>query len=105
MARAIETRNHYQLISADSHINEPPDLWTSRVPSPLRERAPRMARLEQGDAWILVCVNDRAGGPAELVVLDGEDLADAPVARVHLPQRVPDGFHGAWVPDSSVAPD
>ena len=23
----------YRLISADSHVNEPPDLWTSRVPS------------------------------------------------------------------------
>ncbi len=66
---------------------------------------PRDGSTEEGDAWILVCVNDRAGGPAELVVLDGDDLARPPVARVHLPQRVPDGFHGSWVPDSSVAPD
>ena len=47
----------------------------------------------------------RGGGPAELVVLDGEDLSAPPVARVHLPARVPDGFHGAWVPDASVPPD
>ncbi len=63
---------------------------------------PKDGSTEEGDAWILVCVNDRAGGPAELVVLDGVDLAGPPVARVHLPRRVPDGFHGAWVPDSLV---
>jgi hypothetical protein len=28
----------YQLIDADSHINEPPDLWTSRVPAKFRDR-------------------------------------------------------------------
>tara|TARA_B110000438_G_scaffold174009_1_gene166288 strand:+ start:1377 stop:2732 length:1356 start_codon:yes stop_codon:yes gene_type:complete len=65
---------------------------------------PKDGSTREGEAWILVCVNDRAGGPAELVVLDGEDLAGPPVARVYLPQRVPDGFHGAWVPDSTVPP-
>jgi|TARA_B110001454_G_scaffold57441_1_gene56126 carotenoid cleavage dioxygenase-like enzyme len=58
----------------------------------------------EGDAWIMVCVNDRAGGPADLVILDGADLGAPPVAVVHLPRRVPDGFHGSWVPDTTVAP-
>ncbi len=48
----------YQLISADSHVNEPPDLWTSRVPAKLRDRAPRIERFEQGDAWVLEGVAD-----------------------------------------------
>ena len=43
----------YRLISADSHVNEPPDLWQARVPAHYRERAPHMASFEQGDAWIL----------------------------------------------------
>ncbi len=43
----------HRLISGDSHINEPPDLWTSRVRSKFRDRAPRMERLEKGDAWIM----------------------------------------------------
>ena len=65
---------------------------------------PKVGSTDEGDCWVLVCVNDEGGGPAELVVLDGEDLAADPVARVHLPRRGPDGFHGQWVPDASVAP-
>ena len=34
----------YKLISADSHIVEPPDLYASRFEPKLRERAPRMER-------------------------------------------------------------
>jgi uncharacterized protein len=48
----------YQLISADSHVNEPPDLWTDRVPAALRDRAPRIERFEAGDAWVIEGVRD-----------------------------------------------
>jgi predicted TIM-barrel fold metal-dependent hydrolase len=43
----------YRLISADSHVVEPPDLWTSRLPAKFKERAPRMVRLDKGDAWLI----------------------------------------------------
>ena len=52
------TPTAYRLISADSHVNEPPDLWTDRVPSEYRDRAPRIERFEQGDAWVLEGVAD-----------------------------------------------
>jgi predicted TIM-barrel fold metal-dependent hydrolase len=48
----------YRLISADSHVNEPPDLWITRVPAALRDRAPRVERFDEGDAWILDGVAD-----------------------------------------------
>src|SRR5258705_10239998 len=32
----------YRLISADSHVSEPPDLWATRVDKQYRERAPRL---------------------------------------------------------------
>ena len=48
----------YRLVDADTHINEPPDLWTSRVASRLRDRVPRMEQLEQGDAWVMEGVSD-----------------------------------------------
>ena len=41
----------YKIVSSDSHVFEPPDLWTSRIESEFRERAPRIIRLEDGDWW------------------------------------------------------
>jgi len=32
----------YRLISADSHVNEPPDLWVTRVDQQYRDRAPQL---------------------------------------------------------------
>ncbi len=66
---------------------------------------PREGSTSEEDGWVLVCVNDRAGSPAELVILNANDIEEEPVARIHLPQRVPDGFHGAWVADSVVPPN
>jgi predicted TIM-barrel fold metal-dependent hydrolase len=48
----------YRLISADSHVNEPGDLWVKRVPAKLRDRAPRLERFDDGDAWIIEGVSD-----------------------------------------------
>lgn len=51
-------RTTYRLISADSHPNEPPNLWLDRVPAKYKDRAPRIERFEQGDAWVLEGVAD-----------------------------------------------
>src|SRR5437870_3511909 len=51
-----------RIISADSHVNPPKDLWTSRAPARLRERAPRGESTAQGDFPLV----DPAEGMAEL---------------------------------------
>jgi predicted TIM-barrel fold metal-dependent hydrolase len=51
------------MISSDSHIVEPPDLWERWLPSELRPLAPRLVKdQEGGDAWLY---ND-GGAPAPL---------------------------------------
>jgi 8'-apo-carotenoid 13,14-cleaving dioxygenase len=62
---------------------------------------PRRADADEGDAWLMGLVSDRAAGTTDLVVLAADDVVGGPVARVHLPQRIPDGFHGNWIPDRS----
>jgi uncharacterized protein len=41
----------YPILDADAHVNEPPDLWQSRVPARLRGRAPKVLRTDNGDVW------------------------------------------------------
>ena len=41
------------MVSVDDHVLEPPDLWQSRVPRALRDRAPKLVNDDEGEAWIL----------------------------------------------------
>jgi carotenoid cleavage dioxygenase-like enzyme len=59
---------------------------------------PAAAGAAEAEGWLLTYAWDRGRGASDLLVLDALDLAAGPVARVHLPERVPYGFHGAWVP-------
>lgn len=58
---------------------------------------PRPDAKGEDDGWLLTFVYDKAADKSELLVMDAADLTAKPVARVHLPTRVPYGFHGAWV--------
>ena len=73
MAQARE----YRLISADSHLTEPGDLWTSRVAAKYKERVPRIDRFEQGDAWIMEGVPQPVSfGFTACAGMDPEDMTD-----------------------------
>lgn len=39
------------MISSDSHIIEPPDLWEGRMPAELESRGPRVVSEDDGDWW------------------------------------------------------
>jgi carotenoid cleavage dioxygenase len=43
-------------------------------------------------------VYDDTTKKTELIILNAEEIEQEPLARVFLPQRVPFGFHGNWVP-------
>jgi predicted TIM-barrel fold metal-dependent hydrolase len=43
----------FKLVSADSHIAEPPDLWTSRIDREFRDRAPHLISDESSDAYVI----------------------------------------------------
>jgi predicted TIM-barrel fold metal-dependent hydrolase len=43
----------YELISADSHVLEPGDLFEQRLPASLRDRAPRLVDHAGGSAWVV----------------------------------------------------
>ncbi len=51
---------------------------------------------EENDGWMVCTVHDRTSGATDVAVLDAHDIAAGPIARIHLPQRLPFGFHAAW---------
>ncbi len=53
----------------------------------------------EDDGWVLSLVYDVDRDTSELLVLNAADFTGEPQAVVHLPQRVPFGFHGNWVPE------
>lgn len=60
---------------------------------------PRHVGAAEDDGWLISLVHDTAADRSELVVLAAAEPSEGPVARVLLPNRVPLGFHGNWVPD------
>jgi predicted TIM-barrel fold metal-dependent hydrolase len=68
----------YKLISADSHIVEPPDMYTGRIDPKFRDRAPKMERrkTESGreyDAWM---INGTQVGTLGAVMQAGQRFED-----------------------------
>jgi carotenoid cleavage dioxygenase len=61
--------------------------------------APSTPDADEDDGHVLAFVHDPDRGATDLVVLAAQDFAGPPVATVHLPARVPLGFHGSWVAD------
>ena len=62
---------------------------------------PRHESADEDDGWLMSLVYDARTDRSELVVLSASDPTAGPVARVLLPNRVPHGFHGNWVPDGA----
>ncbi|MBW4645652.1 MAG: carotenoid oxygenase family protein [Goleter apudmare HA4340-LM2] len=64
--------------------------------------APRPGATDEDDGWLITFVRDEGAGTSELVVLNAQDVTSTPVARVLIPQRVPYGFHGAWIAEEQL---
>jgi predicted TIM-barrel fold metal-dependent hydrolase len=87
----------FKMVSADSHVVEPPNLWVERVDQRYRERAPRI--VSEPDSDYLVC----EGGltykhPIELTV-----CTEAPDNEVSMIGRFANARKGAWDPAARVA--
>jgi carotenoid cleavage dioxygenase-like enzyme len=52
----------------------------------------------EDDGYAMAYVHNPDRGAADLVILSAQDFTAAPLARIHLPKRVPLGLHGSWVP-------
>ena len=55
----------------------------------------------EGEGWLMTYTYDHARNASSFIVLDAQNVARGPIAEIALPQRVPYGFHGTWVPDDT----
>ena len=62
---------------------------------------PRTPEAGEDDGWVLAYTYDADTHRSDVVILEARDFTAAPVATIHLPVRVPFGFHGNWIPDPS----
>ena len=90
----------YRIVSSDSHVFEPADLWTSRMSPRFKDRAPRIVRMDDGgDYWycghqMLVDAASTAGGEAGLRFTNPETMTTV--------GTVEEGRLGGWIPDEHV---
>jgi len=82
-------RSHTHAFGPDSYSSEPIFV-------------PRSARSAEGEGFLLVGVYRKGENRSDLVILDAENIAHEPLATIHLPHRVPYGFHANWVEGLSV---
>ena len=61
--------------------------------------APAAPDSAEDDGYVMAFIHNPDRGAADLVILAAQDFTAEPVARIHLPARIPLGFHGNWIPD------
>src|SRR5256885_3562899 len=84
-----------KLISADSHVNPPPDLWLRDAPARLKDRVPRVESPPEGDVWV---VDQKASPVQGLTSMGGRDYK-AYTPRVAYKEMRP----GSWDPKARLA--
>ena len=62
--------------------------------------APNANPESEDDGYLLAYASDADTEKSELMILDAQDVAAGPVARVQFPRRVPIGFHANWLAES-----
>src|SRR5215475_14087510 len=87
------------ILSSDSHVFEPPDLWQTRIDAAFRDRAPRMQRIDGGDHVVVEADQ----------VLSGIGLISNAGARFEAPEtisgrgRFEDVHRGGYDPEQHLA--
>ena len=72
-----------------------PGRWGSEGPF-----AARPGSTSEDDGYLVSFVYDEGAGHSECVIVDAPTMSE--VARVLIPQRIPNGFHACWIPQESL---
>lgn len=53
----------------------------------------------EDEGFVGVFAYDKSTQKSEFVLLHAQAIEDKPIARIQMPQRVPHGLHGSWIPN------
>jgi len=53
--------DRHGVIDVDTHLTEPPDVWTARVPKAMHDKVPHIERIDGNDVWMVS--GERLGAP------------------------------------------
>ncbi len=53
----------------------------------------------EDDGYLVGYVFDQESATSALWIFDARHFSEKPLAKIHLGVRVPNGFHGTWMPD------
>jgi hypothetical protein len=91
------SRTDYRVISADSHVVEPPDLWANYLEPKYRDRGPRIVHNEDGDSFEM---DGSSLGPSGFKHIGG---AEVPAEELAMAGRFDtDVPKAAWDPHERV---
>jgi hypothetical protein len=85
--------------STISRLEPPKNTTTARTSDPRARVRARTDDAAEDDGWIMSYVCDASTDMSDVVILHAQDFTGGRVATIHLPQCVPFGFHGNWIPD------
>ena len=95
----METNGTSNYVSADGHVVEPADLWTTRMDKPFRDRAPRVEARPDADYYIIDGLSPFPVG------LEGATMEDKIAGEIHtvVGRRHAETRPGAWDPQARLA--
>src|SRR6185503_13861423 len=86
----------YMMISADSHVSEPPDLWAERVDRKFRDRAPRIVVNPPGFEGAFFVAEGVKPHPIGIGIAAGKSASE--IAQILKNATYADARRGGWDP-------
>jgi carotenoid cleavage dioxygenase len=57
----------------------------------------------EDEGWLVTFTYHGDDDHSEFRVYDAQNISATPIASCRMPQRVPGGFHGTWIPAEEIA--
>ena len=74
------------VIDVDTHLTEPPDIWTARVPAAMHDQVPHVERIDGNDVWM--AAGERLGHPGYYSMAGFDGVMPVSIPK-HLTTRSP----------------